>query len=277
VIFFTTFAMVMEQKKSTQDYIRLPFGQRRKTDPVNWIYKHRVGLLTTVMIHLFIIVVFLTYQIIIHPVPVDNVKIEIPDEELEELLKPQQEEVEVIEEEMENLTRAKNRVSDINSELDASIPDRRHSNVQKIYDDAQAVSKDVADNAEAYKKALAELEAMENTHKDNKQKEQKDEPKEKKTVHHQGNVTVSYDLAGRWDEYLYIPAYRCENAGIVVVAIAVDINGNVTHAAVTQTTSPEDNCINDMAVYAARSSKFNVSTTAPNPQKGSIRFQFEKQ
>lgn len=276
MIFFTTFALAMEQKKTAPNYIRLPFGQRRKTDPVNWIYKHRVGLLTTIMIHLFIIVLFLTYQIIIHPVPVDDVRIEIPDEELEQLLKPQEEQVQVIEENMEEIGRAKNRVSDVNSELDASIPDRRHSNVQKIYDEADQVSKSVADNAEAYKKALAELEALENAPKE-KKKEDKETVKEKKTVHHQGNVTVSYDLAGRWDEYLYIPAYKCENAGIVVVTIAVDSNGNVTHAAVSQTTSPDDNCINDMAVYAARSSKFNVSTTAPDPQKGTIRFQFERQ
>lgn len=277
MIFFITFAVVMEQKRRASEYIRLPFGQRRKTDPVNWIYKHRVGLLTTIAIHLTIIVIFLTYQIIIHPIPADNTRIEIPDEELEKLLEPQEQQVEVIEENMEEIGRAKNRVSDVNSELDASIPDRRHSNVQKIYDDADAVSKSVAENADAYKKALAEIEAMENAPKKENVKEESDAPKEKKTVHHQGNVTVSYDLPGRWDEYLYIPAYRCENAGIVVVSISVDRNGNVTSASVTQTTSPHDNCINDMAIYAAQSSKFNVSTSAPDPQRGSIRYQFEKQ
>lgn len=277
MIFFITFAVVMEQKRRASEYIRLPFGQRRKTDPVNWIYKHRVGLLTTIAVHLTIIVIFLTYQIIIHPIPADNTRIEIPDEELEKLLEPQEQQVEVIEEDMEEIGRAKNRVSDVNSELDASIPDRRHSNVQKIYDDADAVSKSVAENADAYKKALAEIEAMENAPKKKNVKEESDAPKEKKTVHHQGNVTVSYDLPGRWDEYLYIPAYRCENAGIVVVSISVDRNGNVTSASITQTTSPHDNCINDMAIYAAQSSKFNVSTSAPDPQRGSIRYQFEKQ
>jgi len=264
--------------RNNPDYIRLPFGQKRKEDPVNWVYKHRIGILTTLIIHLVIIILFLTYQIIIHPVPINSASVEIPDEELEELLKPeeQKQEVEVLEK-MDNMPKAKNQISDINAELDASIKDNRHKDVQKIYDEAEAIQKSLAEGAEAYKKALAEVEAMENEKPKKQESKEVKQDTEKKSVKHQGNVTVSYDLQGRYDVYLYIPAYKCEGAGTVVVTIAVDRNGNVTHAAVSATTSPGDDCLNDMAVYAARSSKFNVSQTAPDPQKGSIKYQFEAQ
>lgn len=270
---------IVRRPQNDPNYLRLPFGERRKVSLVDWVYKHRVGVLTTLIIHLVIIILFLTYQIIIHPVPVSSSSIEIPDEELEKLLEPEkpEEQVEVIEN-AENIAKAKNKISDLNAELDASIPDHRNKNVQKIYDEAAEVQKSLAAGAEAYRKGMAEVAEMENAkpQKDTKAEEEKKET-EHKSVKQQGNVTVSYDLAGRYDVYLYIPAYKCEGSGVVVVTIAVDRNGNVTHAAVSATTAPGDDCINDMALYAARESKFNASQTSPDPQKGTIKYQFEKQ
>ena len=98
---------------------------------------------------------------------------------------------------------------------------------------------------------------------------------QRQTVKVQGNVTVSYDLAGRTATYLHVPAYQCREGGTVIVGITVNRNGEVTGAEVEKA-SPGD-CIAERAVQAARASTFNADAGAPDRQRGTITYVFVAQ
>jgi outer membrane biosynthesis protein TonB len=96
-----------------------------------------------------------------------------------------------------------------------------------------------------------------------------------KPVKVKGLTTVSYDLVGRSDIVLEVPAYLCKGQGKVVVRVAVDRTGAVTKAELdggaSTTTDP---CMVDNALASAGSAKFSYAPTAPQPQRGSITYIF---
>lgn len=96
-----------------------------------------------------------------------------------------------------------------------------------------------------------------------------------KPVKVKGLTTVSYDLVGRSDIVLEVPAYLCKGSGKVVVRVAVDRTGQVTKAELDQTsTTTVDACMVDNALSSAGGARFSNSTTAPQPQRGTITYIF---
>jgi hypothetical protein len=74
------------------------------------------------------------------------------------------------------------------------------------------------------------------------------------------------------------PVYMCQSGGVVVVDIAVDINGVVTGAKVNKKLSEtSDPCLIEAAENSALSSSFNVSDNAPERQRGTITYRFQYQ
>ena len=94
---------------------------------------------------------------------------------------------------------------------------------------------------------------------------------ENQTVKVQGNVTVSYDLAGRTATYLHVPAYQCREGGTVVVGITVNRNGEVIAASIVY---GGDECMRSTALKAARESLFDINPSAPARQTGTITYVF---
>lgn len=101
------------------------------------------------------------------------------------------------------------------------------------------------------------------------QREAKEGEKES-GVKQKGSVLISYWLPGRRDVSLYMPAYQCEGGGEVTVNITVNRNGKVVSASMKES-STNSSCINDMAILAARNSRFTwtirvpISRAAPSP------------
>jgi len=89
-----------------------------------------------------------------------------------------------------------------------------------------------------------------------------------------GASVLYWQLDGRKATHLPVPAYRCYGAGEVTVIITVDPQGRVTNAKVDDGTSSADNCLRNHAIRAARSSRFNVSSSAPAKQMGTITYSF---
>lgn len=244
-----------------------------------WIYRHRVGLLATVVVYLVIMIAFVTYKIMIKPVPVAQMAIEFIPEEVvqpkEEIKEEQIEQLESIED-----VKISNRVSNENSKLKSSLKDDRRSNSDQIYEEAERVQRELTSGQEAYQKGMAELAALHQKSKPKTQTEQastsgKDAKRE--TAKQKGNVTVSYDLENRNDVFLYIPAYLCEGGGQVVVNITVNRNGKVIAASVAGSTNTSNQCMLDMAIQAAKATTFNTSASAPDKQKGAITYLFVPQ
>ena len=104
-----------------------------------------------------------------------------------------------------------------------------------------------------------------------KERYMKNEPKPVKV---EGLTTVSYDLQGRSDVVLDVPAYLCEGQGVVVVLVAVARDGAVTRAELDPTRTRADACMIDHALASARAARFNSSSSAADPQRGSITYTF---
>ena len=92
-----------------------------------------------------------------------------------------------------------------------------------------------------------------------------------------GESSVTYKLEGRYKTYLPIPVFKCEFGGRVVVAIAVNRAGRVVKAEIVERESKVDDCLREVAVDAALRSEFNASEGAPEPQQGTITYNFVKQ
>lgn len=261
--------------------MRLPFGAKRKVSFAEWIYNHRVGLLATVVVYLVLLISFLSYRIMIKPVPVRQIAIEFMPEQEQKIPQVEQKEEDVKQLQQIEDVQIRNRASNENSKLNSDLRDDRKSNTQQIYDEAERVQQELQKGRDAYEQGLAEISAMQKKSKANSKPEQQSSTSGKdgkrETAKQKGNVIVSYDLENRNDVFLYKPAYQCEGGGQVVVNIIVNRNGKVLSATVAAASSTSDQCILDMAVQAAKASTFNASESAPDRQKGTITYLFVSQ
>ena len=91
---------------------------------------------------------------------------------------------------------------------------------------------------------------------------------------YKGPSVISYLLPGRKSMSLPIPVYKCVAGGDVAVAIVVDRKGYVKNATVIPHRSSADDCLQEYAIRAAKSSRFTASADAPDRQTGEIVYRF---
>ena len=237
------------------------FGTRRSSED-------KAGFYITVIFHLTVIIVLLSYQI----------NTQLLKEESFVLDFSKQEEIERrIEEEIFK--------EDISRRLDELIEMSRHSGepVRNIAVDAGSALKDDrnTDADELYKEAERLAQELKSGHavEDDAREEtvelpsqNRKEDKEKKE--YTGPSVLSYTLDGRKANHLNIPAYRCNGGGDVTVIITVDPQGRVVNAKVMDEVSSSDQCLRNFAIRAARLSRFNAKTDAPPRQTGEILYRF---
>lgn len=250
----------------------LPF-ENKKIDIVDWMYERRVGLLSMVVVYLLIGIFIISSRITLSPPQTqDSMYIDLIEELEDELEKQkQQEEMERrrFEQEFEDV---RNLESNENAQLDAQLKDAAGNQASEIYKEAEQVQARMRANREAYLDALQEQQQAENRPKT----ENKGEEKEKVERKYEGNVAVSFSLEGRKAAYLYVPSYQCENGGAVTVNIVVNPSGDVIAATIDRS-STGDVCLREMAINAARRSRFNIDTNAPDKQQGTISYIFVAQ
>lgn len=93
-----------------------------------------------------------------------------------------------------------------------------------------------------------------------------------------GPTRVYYNLAGRYHLNLPIPIYKCENAGLVVINIIVDPNGDITGFSYNELqSSTSSECLYEAAINAIKRTRFNPDPSAPKKQEGTITYQFVAQ
>lgn len=245
--------------------LRLPFDNRRE-DVGEWAYDHRVGLAVTLIVYLLIGIVFMAGKIAVgerqgtSTILVDLENLEALEQERDRL----REEVEarLRDEDWRNI---RNTSSNENA-LNENLKDDRGTKTAQLNESASEVQRRMRANREAYEKGVAEAEAI------GQDKEEKSEQKtESRKV--KGMVTVSYSLDKplRHDRYLDKPAYKCEGGGEVVVGITVNRSGDVIGAYVMR---GGDECMRRTALAAARRSTFDINSSAPAKQTGTITYIF---
>jgi hypothetical protein len=88
------------------------------------------------------------------------------------------------------------------------------------------------------------------------------------------NTTVSYFLEGRWHKYIYIPTYKCQGGGTVVLDIVISQTGKVISALIAENKSTGDLCIREEAYRSALSAQFNADNSASAKQLGTMTYVF---
>lgn len=260
--------------------LTLPFQQRQKKDAGDWVYRHRVGLLVTVVLYLLGGILFVSYKIVVHKVPTETMYVDLVTPEDFEPVLP--EEMQQLIEELEAAGGApvQNRASNENAQLNPNLRDSKNTRAQDVYDQARRIQEQLAAGQQAYQEGMGEVEAIRNATRENtpaSDRNNANNPQQDNSVKVQGNVSVRYDLDGRFASYLHMPAYQCRGAGTVVVSITVNRNGKVTDASVTQRSAGAEDCIPERAVQAALASSFNADPKAPDRQKGTITYTFVAQ
>ena len=260
--------------------IPLPFEQaRRRSDAGEWIYRHRVGLLVTVVLYLIAAILFVSYKIVVFENPTTTMYVDLVDPEEPEQPEPEEQEKKPVEEiDPGQYEQVMNRASDQNAKMDVTLKDDRGTQADKLLAEAERVQQELAAGQQAFRSGMDEIAAMSKRSKPQKAASTNKSDKstsENQTVKVQGNVTVSYDLAGRTATYLHVPAYQCREGGTVVVGITVNRNGEVIGAEVEKASPGE--CIAERALQAARASSFNADGSAPERQRGTITYVFVAQ
>lgn len=265
--------------KPTRTQMRLPFDKHRRMDWTEWIYRHRVGLLVTVLIYLIGAILFISYRIVLNtPLqPVTYIELVDPEQPEPEQPKPEEPKPNIEQLEQQQFEKVMNRRSNENAKLDAGLKDNSKSSASEVYKEAERVQEQLNAGKSAYEKGLAEIEASAKKSKTPPQTSNnpdgKSEKRERNKV--QGNVVVSYNLPGRTDIFLHVPAYQCKGGGRVVIDITVNRNGRVTAATVSKETASADDCMREMATQSALASSFDTSTQ--DKQKGTITYTFVAQ
>lgn len=259
--------------------MRLPF-EHRPFDIGTWIYEHRVGLCCMVIAYLAFGIVFVSTKIVLNNQKYDNTLYVDLTELQQQLMEEERLNQQLQHEKEEESTPLRNRVSDVHGgaesvgRWDESSQEASESESdfqESLDEEAAAVASRLRASREAFEKGRREEQEMIDRHK--AQREAK-EGEQESGVKQQGNVLVEYDLPGRRDVSLFIPAYLCEGSGRVVVSITVNRNGKVTSASVKEGSG--STCINDSAVRAARNSTFNVDPNR-DKQSGTITYRFVPQ
>ena len=263
---------------------RLPF-EKGPTDLGSWAYEHRVGLCCMIIAYLAFGIVFVSVKIAMNQERVEGAMyIDLTD--MQQALETLQQQVPEQQDEGDDFSNVKNRISDENGRSEsvgrttASTAGGGSSSSKSIADfmegldeEAAAVAGRVKASQDAFAKGRREEQEM--IARSKAQREAKEGEKES-GVKQKGSVLISYWLPGRRDVSLYMPAYQCEGGGEVTVNITVNRNGKVVSASMKES-STNSSCINDMAILAARNSRFNVDDTGSDKQSGTITYIFVPQ
>lgn len=230
----------------------------------------KAGLYTTIAFHLIILIVLLSISISQVASPESSFVLDFTKQEE---IEAQQKEMEFKEEVSRKLDEQFGQVPRENIRnvaVDASrLKDDRNTDVKALNKEVRDLQKKLdASRKEAMAQEKALEEAVEMDNRDESASEAKA---------YKGPSVVSYDLEGRKASYLHIPAYKGYNGGDVYVKIAVNRKGRVISAQAIKEISVNDPQLQELAVEAAKRSRFSAKEDAKEAQLGEIVYRFVKQ
>ncbi len=258
--------------------LRLPFDPERSGgDWIDWAYRHRVGVLVSVVCYFLLAISFVTCKFAMDKKTQEVIEIQIESDILEQMQELERKQ-EMLKQMHTPSGQVRNDIADNRSESDRAIRQSVSDAERELYDDVQRLQDDLAAGSKAYEESLRQIDRdaqeLYDQKRGNVRAEQGDRNVDKMA---RGNVAASFDLEGRTATYIHIPAYKCRGGGVVVVNISVNRSGKVVAAKVESALSTSDKCLEQEAVSSAMKSRFSSSTTAPTTQKGTLTYTFVAQ
>jgi len=229
----------------------------------------KAGLYTTIAFHLVVLIILLSITISQVASPESSFVLDFTkQEEIEAEQKALEFKEEVSRELDEQFGQAQTQVRNV--VVDASrLKDDRNTDVKALNKEARDLQKKLDASR---RDAMAQEKALEEAVDMGRETETAQEAKAYK-----GPSVVSYSLEGRKAQYLHIPAYKGYNGGDVYVKIAVNRKGRVISAQAIKEASVNDPQLQDLAVEAAKRSRFSPDDKAKEVQLGEIVYRFIKQ
>ena len=227
----------------------------------------KAGLYITAIVHLAVIIILLLCQIGYSVQRENSFVLDFTKQEEKEAQEQQEELHRSAQAQLENLLAAARSQPIRNVTVNRSqLKDDRNTDADQLYRDAERLAQDLKDGQHRQ-------EDPDDFVQDPVAKPEPAKP-ERKQQAYSGPSVLSWSLDGRKAVKLPIPAYRCVGAGEVTVIITVNNQGKVIDAKVDDGVSSGDGCLRSFATRAARMSMFNISTTAPARQMGTITYLF---
>ncbi|NOU61555.1 energy transducer TonB [Marinifilum caeruleilacunae] len=265
--------IIVEQIKEFVPYVLSEFR--------GFLKRNKYGVMGTLAFHMILLILLFSFKLHTKREFLEaEIFIDIPPEVAEQILEEKEEEI-------------KKEIEEKNSEINESVDKLLRSiavnqNVKKSNSDPKQKVEDMIDEI---KKNLDEYGSDDNSSGDDGINEYKKdslslaEEREKQrlldslqSIEYSGPSSVYYSLEGRHKIYLPIPVFKCEGEGKIVVSIGVNRSGRVVEAKILEDQcSVIDDCLFEAAIDATKRSRFNVSNSSPQTQKGTITYQFVKQ
>lgn len=244
----------------------------------DFLDRHIVGVLATIVLHLFFVTLFLVVQM-------RSQKFQKKTEMLIDFSQ-----VEDMQKEAEALKQKIKPVS--NTEFIKNMQQEYLGHNIPVNEQDQDAKKAVSNMESDIKK---ELNISDNSIRDTSKVQKIEKPKEKELpkvekkktdfVNEKGEpsvfrgaTTISYNVKGRTYMYIPTPQYQCENGGKVVLDITVNPKGFVLTAEVNKIKSQiSEECVLETAIRAALTTRFNEKSDAPAKEPGTLTFVFVAQ
>ncbi len=248
---------------------------------VGFLRRNKYGVMGTLAFHMLLIILLLAFKLNTKREFLESeILIDIPPEVAEQFLKEEKEKIEeALEEKKSEISKSVDellRSIAVNQNVAKSKTDPKR-NVDKMIEEIRKDLDDYgSDDAAGSSGDLKEFKKDSLTDAEAKEKQKLLDSLE--SIEYSGPSSVYYSLEGRHKIYLPIPVFKCEGEGLVVVQIAVNQAGRVIQSKILeQESGVQDDCLFDAALQASRKTRFNISTSSPQQQIGTITYQFVKQ
>ena len=239
-----------------------------------------VGILGTVIFHLIVAIIIMSFQIrslqvqardmfeiefLAEEQPEEEKLIEVPITTIEKILQG--------DEEMLNIAR------NLANKADPRVnPD---DYIDMVKEELIKSGKLSVDNyIDEQKKAADKTDENLAFNDESKVKDDQNKPSESQEMaaNYKGPTRIYYELKGRTHTYLPIPIYKCQGSGKVSLRIEVNQKGAVEKTLViTGESTTSDPCLVEAAVRAAVITRFNSDLKAPKIQMGTLTYHFVAQ
>jgi hypothetical protein len=248
---------------------------------LDFIDRHKDGILGTIIIHLVLATVVLVMKINTLQNRESATELNLlSEEEVKQFLEPEEKKEDIKTKELfspaeKEMLGAKN-IGTNEAEKNAS------QDIDKMVNDIKN-ELNIKDQANADMKSAPQQAPDENAlpDKDKSKEEKINVSKASNTgirTFYKGPTTVSYFLEGRYHVNLPIPVYKCQSHGKVVMKITVNQQGYVETLEINRAQSNiPDECILETAERAARSTRFNSISSGPLKQSGTLTYIFVAQ
>lgn len=227
----------------------------------------RVGLYTTLIFHLSVLIILLLFSIREVVSPETSFVLDFTKQEQLEAEQKEMEFKEDVSKELEQmLSSSRTNIRNVAVNAGSKLRDDRFKNPGEVYDEARELQRKLDASRREALASQKEEDAVDMSGRT-------DDEVKPETRTYTGPSVISYDLDGRKALDLKVPAYKGLGAGDVLVGIKVNPKGRVVDAAILSSTS-NDQTIQEFAIDAAKRSRFEASTSAPSQQPGTILYRF---